>query len=40
MFRNMGSKMMKFQNNRVRERWIMVNGVSVWLSPLYIEPSM
>ena len=37
-----GSKMLKFQNKRVRKRWIMGNGVvsCVSLGPLYIEPSM
>ena len=42
MFRDMGSKMMKFQNKSVREKWMVYNGpVScVLLSPLYIEPSM
>ena len=27
MFRDMGSKMMIFQNNRVWKRWVMDNGV-------------
>ena len=43
MFRDMDSKMMIFQNNRVREGWIVVLGngcVSVLLNPLYIEQSM
>ena len=35
-------KMMIFQNKRVRERWIVDNGVvsCVLLGRLYIEPSM
>ena len=39
MFRDMGSKIMIFQNKKVRERWI-VGRVSVWLGPLYMKPSM
>ena len=36
----MSSKMMKFQREREREREIDSGCVSVWLGPLYIEPSM
>ena len=39
MFRNMGSKIIIFQNKKVRERWI-VGRISVCLGPLYIEPSI
>ena len=38
----MGNNMMKFQNKKVREGWIVVVCVCfcVLLGPLYIEPSM
>ena len=38
----MGHNMMKFQNKKVREGWIVVVCVCfcVLLGPLYIEPSM
>ena len=39
MFKDMGSKMIIFQNKKVRERWI-VGRIIVWLGALYIEPSM
>ena len=39
MFKDMGSKMIIFQNKKVRERWI-VGRISVCFGPLYIEPSM